>query len=82
MADEQDAPKFIEQSVVDAMLDELKTSMQLTIDMLTQRNVNYRAAMKRLEMHGTDLEAQLLAERDVIKPSLLAEIRKLKGEGE
>lgn len=56
MADE---PKFIESEVVDVMLDEVKSSMQVQIDALTQRNLSYRAGLKRLEIHSTRLEAEL-----------------------
>lgn len=56
---EKPAVTAIAQPVVDAMLDEIKSSMQATIDMLTQRNVNYRGTIKQLEMHGTELEGEV-----------------------
>ncbi|MEO7221127.1 MAG: hypothetical protein ABIY37_01505 [Devosia sp.] len=55
MADGQ----MIAKEVVDAMLDEIKSSMQTTIDQLMQRNVTYRGTMKQLEMHGTALEGEV-----------------------
>ena len=60
------------------MLEEIRSSMQATIDMLTQRNVTYRGTIKQLEIHGTGLEAELKQEREVIKPALLAEIDELR----
>jgi hypothetical protein len=76
MADTQQG--MIAQPVVDAMLEEIRSSMQATIDMLSQRNVTYRGTIKQLELHGTALEAELAQERDIIKPALLAEIEALK----
>lgn len=52
---------YVHIEVVNAMLDEIKTSMQQTIDALTQRNVTYRGTMKRLELHGTALESEVAA---------------------
>lgn len=70
--------KFIEAEVVDAMLDEVKSSMQATIDALMQRNVNYRAGIKRLETHGAKVEAELKQAQEIIIPALTNEVEALR----
>lgn len=51
--------KMIAKEVVDAMLEEVQTSMQNQISGLLQRNATLRGTMKQLEMHGTGLEAKV-----------------------
>lgn len=49
----------IPKAVVDAMLDEVQSTMQAQINALMQKATTYRAAMKQLELHGTSLEQKV-----------------------
>lgn len=82
MANENEKPQYIEKRVADAMLAELQTAMQNTINALMQRGVDQAGTIETLRQHGTALEAALAQEREVIKPALIAEVERLKAKYE